>query len=455
MSKKLKPSIYNRIYDINGEKWLFNTFNLGLIEIDEEIERILRFENIEVRLFSGNLKNRLIELEEGGFLTQLNVNELKLLHYMYNADKYNKDYLSITILPTLDCNCACYYCFERENEHRTRLVQNNRFDAIEQSLLNFVESKLADTKNLSIAWFGGEPLLEFDIIEKLSKKLIELAKQYGISYTASLTTNGFYLEEIPNVIERLKACHIESYQITLDGAPEEHNRIRRLKNGQGDTFDRMLDGIILLYQNNLNVSVRINVSKKNLSGLSTLFDILDTKGLKDLKIYFGQLIDYSGKDNSDIYLTQKEYADVIEQLYYTLRKRGFRYGLDDHYPSGARPCIANRIDSAIIDCYGNIYKCRSQVGEFEKRIGNVCDYENQSVDEAVREINWLEWTPFRYPNCLECQILPICMGGCPFTLYDNDDASPKCDEWKYNLDFFIKQKILNLEDHAYDRPEKE
>ena len=164
MTNKLKPSFYNVIYDIGEEKWLFNTLNLGLIEIEDAIVPLLEMKTIELENLSKNTREKLKELEEGGFFTQLNVNELKILRYMYNVDKYNKDYLSITILPTLDCNCACYYCFERENEHRTKLVQKNSFDTIEQCLLSFVESKLSDTKNLSIAWFGGEPLLKFDII---------------------------------------------------------------------------------------------------------------------------------------------------------------------------------------------------------------------------------------------------------------------------------------------------
>ena len=83
-------------------------------------------------------------------------------------------------------------------------------------------------------------------------------------------------------------------------------------------------------------------------------------------------------------------------------------------------------------------------GEFEKRIGNVCELNDQTVDEAMREINWFEWSPFQYDECRECIYLPLCMGGCPYFLYDDDDTLPKCDAWKYNLEFFIKQKVLSL-----------
>lgn len=455
MSEILKPSKYNIFYNIDGEDWLFNTSNLGLIQVNSSVKKYLSNETINLCNYPDNIKEELKELEEGGFLTQTNVNELKMLHYIYNTDKHNKDYLSITILPTLECNCCCYYCFERENALRTQKNNSGNLLDIEEEVLNFLESKIKETKNLSVAWFGGEPLLRFDVIERFSPKLIDLANKYGVSYTASLTTNGYFLPSIPNITDRLKQCHIDSYQVTLDGAPEDHNQIRRLKNDGNVTFDQMLEGIELLYRNSFNISVRINISKKNYKNLPKLFDIFENKGLKDLKIYFGQLIDYSDTYHADLYFNQKEFAKAIEILYSLLKKRKFKYGLDDHYPVNARPCIANRIDSAIIDCFGNIYKCRSQVGEFEKRIGNVCELDNQTIDEAVREINWFEWSPFQYDKCRECIYLPLCMGGCPYSLYDDDDALPKCDAWKYNLEFFIKQKILSFkEETLYDCPEE-
>lgn len=455
MSQILKPSRYNVFYNIDGEEWLFNTSNLGLVQVESSVIRYLSDKTIDLSGCPDDIKEELKELEEGGFLTQTNVDELKMLRYIYNTDKHNKEFLSITILPTLDCNCCCYYCFERENALRTRKNGLGNILDIEEEVFVFLESKIKKTKNLSVAWFGGEPLLRFDVIEHFSSKIIDLASKYGVNYTASLTTNGYYLSSIPDIIDRLKQCHIDSYQITLDGAPEDHNQIRRLKNDGGTTFDKMLEGIELLYQKSFNISVRINVSKKNFKNLTRLFDILEDKGLKDLKIYFGQLIDYSDTYHSELYFNQEEYAKAVEELYSLLRKREFRYGLDDHYPVNARPCIANRIDSAIIDCFGNIYKCRSQVGEFEKRIGNVCELDNQTVDEAVREINWFEWSPFQYNECRECVYLPLCMGGCPYSLYDDDDTLPKCDAWKYNLEFFIKQKVLSLkEDALYDGSEK-
>ena len=70
--------------------------------------------------------------------------------------------------------------------------------------------------------------------------------------------------------------------------------------------------------------------------------------------------------------------------------------MDDHYPTAARACMACRPDSAVIDCNGNIFKCRTQTGELDKKIGNVLNPENQTRKEAIQEINWAEWSPFEF-----------------------------------------------------------
>lgn len=175
--------------------------------------------------------------------------------------------------------------------------------------------------------------------------------------------------------------------------------------------------------------------------ISNVFDVLEYEDLKKVKLYFGQLLDYSSGNTSEIYMNIEEFSDTIVKLYEVLKDRGFPYGMDDHYPTAARACMACRPDSAVIDCNGNIFKCRTQTGELDKKIGNVLNLENQTRKEAIQEINWAEWSPFEYSKCTECQFLPLCMCGCPYTLYDNNSTEPICVEWKYITDYFVVEKI--------------
>lgn len=117
---------------------------------------------------------------------------------------------------------------------------------------------------------------------------------------------------------------------------------------------------------------------------------MEYEDLKKVKLYFGQLLDYSSGNTSEIYMNIEEFSDTIVKLYEVLKDRGFPYGMDDHYPTAARACMACRPDSAVIDCNGNIFKCRTQTGELDKKIGNVLNLENQTRKEAIQEINWAD-----------------------------------------------------------------
>ena len=89
--------------------------------------------------------------------------------------------------------------------------------------------------------------------------------------------------------------------------------------------------------------------------------------------------------NAEVAASNEVFSDTIVKLYEVLKDRGFPYGMDDHYPTAARACMACRPDSAVIDCNGNIFKCRTQTGELDKKIGNVLNLENQTRKKQYRK----------------------------------------------------------------------
>lgn len=439
MGELYKSSFYNRFYEVGGRYWIFNTLNQGLLEVPEQSFRLLQNNKFDIEKCDQDMVEDINELIENEFVVFENYNELKTIKNLFHNDKYKRDYMSVTIIPTLECNCVCFYCFERQHH----IKQEDSFDwnKVTEGILHYIEEKLPYVKTLNIAWFGGEPLLKIKEIDDLSEKLIALTEKYGVDYTASMTTNGTRLKYIPDVCNRLKKNKISNIQITLDGDREHHDQTRKYaSDGQG-TFEDVVKAIKILYLEKFNVSVRINLNKKNIYTISNVFDVLEYEDLKKVKLYFGQLLDYSSGNTSEIYMNIEEFSDTIVKLYEVLKDRGFPYGMDDHYPTAARACMACRPDSAVIDCNGNIFKCRTQTGELDKKIGNVLNLENQTRKEAIQEINWAEWSPFEYSKCTECQFLPLCMCGCPYTLYDNNSTEPICVEWKYITDYFVVEKI--------------
>jgi len=111
-----------------------------------------------------------------------------------------------------------------------------------------------------ITWYGGEPLLRFDIIKEISKILIS----ENILFDASLITNGYLLNI--ETINQLQSLNISMIQITIDGFEEMHNKRRFLLNGNG-TYKRILKNINLLlsspFTKNILLKIRINTDKNN------------------------------------------------------------------------------------------------------------------------------------------------------------------------------------------------
>lgn len=439
MGELYKSSFYNKYYEVCGRFWVFNTLNQGLLEVPEKCYHLLQEGIFDLENCNPEILEDIGELIENEFIIIEKYNELKTIKNLFHNDKNKRDYMSVTIIPTLECNCACFYCFERQ--HHIRQEDSFDWNKVTDGILNYIEERLPYVKTLNIAWFGGEPLLKIKEIDNLSEKLIKLTKKYGVNYTASMTTNGTRLAHIPDICERLRKNKISNLQITLDGDEKHHNQTRKYANNGQGTFEEVIKAIKVLYSEKFKVSVRINLNKKNVSTISNVFDVLESEGLKDVKLYFGQLLDYSSGDSSKMYMDIEEFSNTLVLMYEMLKNREFSYGMDDHYPIAARPCMACRPDSAVIDCNGNIFKCRTQTGELDRKIGNVLNLKMQTRREAIQEINWAEWSPFDYHKCVECQFLPLCMCGCPYTLYDNDFTEPVCVEWKYITDYFVVEKI--------------
>ena len=109
-------------------------------------------------------------------------------------DKIYDKMLSLTIMPTELCNFRCRYCYEKFEKGKMQ-------EDIYKGIVKYLQKNLSSYSGLDISWFGGEPLLALDIIEKMSTDIYELCKLLKKPYMAGMTTNGYLLT--PEVVERL------------------------------------------------------------------------------------------------------------------------------------------------------------------------------------------------------------------------------------------------------------
>ncbi|MBS6508430.1 MAG: radical SAM/SPASM domain Clo7bot peptide maturase [Paraclostridium bifermentans] len=427
----MKKSKYNKIIELeNGKTIAFNSLTCALAEVDEEFLNVLEnIENIDTDKISGNMKELVGNMSDGNFIIQNEIDELKLIKYRNYSGKFSKGGLGLVIAPTLACNFACPYCYETP---KPGMISKE----VQDSLIKLVEENAKRKKNISITWYGGEPLLAKDIIADFSKQVIEITEREGVHYSSFIVTNGYLIDD--ETVQMFKDYRINGAQITIDGPPSIHNQRRILKNSKDETFDKIVDNVKKLIDGGItNVAIRINIDKTNIDHIEELLQILEKKGLKGANISLGHVSAYTDACSSiaSNCLSIKEYAEEDSKYQKVLFERGYKVaGVYPYYPSiKANYCCADNTGAYVIDPEGYMYKCWNDIGNIDRAVGNVAKL-NEKTEEKMHAMNmdYIMWSPFENEKCIECEILPICMGGCPYNGLINND--PKCEKWKFSLE---------------------
>ena len=219
-----------------------------------------------------------------------------------------------------------------------------------------------------------------------------------------------------------------------------------LKGSRSSTFDRILEGIKLLDENGIEVYIRINTDRSNIDNIISLLNVLKENNLSEVFIYLGQVIPYTAgcKSYESSCIVTEEFSEINQNFYKNLNQLGFAAGKESFYPRFARACDANRTNAFVLDPDGDIYKCWTEVGNKAASIGKIGDLIQKNNDKGNHEIQWLTWEPFEYPDCVECKMLPICMGGCAHQAIFINKGHPECKEWKYGLENYLRTKFSNF-----------
>ena len=424
----MKESRFNSFYPAksNQKKILaYNARSNALATIDlENFEELKKcFQTRDYEILEKGFRE---ELEKGYFLIEDSVDELEILRYNQQMARYNSTYLGLTIAPTLGCNFDCVYCYEKEhNDFYIMDVET------QELVLNFIEKYCKTINQLSISWYGGEPLLAFDLIKEFSYKVINLCQKYNISYSANIVTNGYLLTK--EIAEELQNINVHSIQITLDGPEDIHDTRRFLQGGQG-TFKKIIKNLKDTIDYLPNTSIRINVDKENYNRIYEIIDILKENNLQKLLPYLGYVEPTNELYDEEHCLTVNKFGDIDFYFNKTIRA-DFQ---NNKYPKlVANNCCADSINSFVIDPKGNIYKCWSDIGIEKYCLGNI----SETFDNKSRIYEYALYDPTEDEECKYCSILPICMGGCPRRRIDN--LVDRCSAYKYNLEPYLQEIFDN------------
>jgi len=334
----------------------------------------------------------------------------------------------LTIIPSQECNFVCGYCYEKDRSGRMS-------DETAREIVEFCRRWIYPKTELSVCWYGGEPLLSLDRITWLSEKIKAVVLAKKGRFNASLITNGYLLT--PTVVQTLLRCGVRSAQVTIDGDQSSHDRFRRLRNGN-PSYKKIFKNLVASAKAGLFINVRINVGKHNTREAFAVFKDLAAEGVQErVSISFGYLDDMC--NNSPL---AKKLTLPLKQ-FSRLEYHGYLHKLNHGFKSGwglePRPtyCSAVRPSFLLITHDGRINKCWNRAGNTAESIGHVSEV--GSVNTAASP--FLIWDPFRKAKCQHCKYLPLCMGGCP----DQAMRNPRkivCSPLIYNLEKILQLKYM-------------
>ncbi|MDR2835184.1 MAG: SPASM domain-containing protein [Bacteroidales bacterium] len=423
-------SRYNFLF--KSEKYgflLYNSLSNCFLEISEDIYLLLKEINLSEKIVEQIIPSDLIDVfKKNKIIVNNDLDEYYKIKFNTLYQRFYDKSLELTINPTLACNFSCGYCFECNKEAKIMT------DETEKNIIKFINSY--DTvENIHVTWFGGEPLIAYNKIESLTKKILEINK----NYSAHIITNGYLLNE--KITKSMEGLKISFIQITIDGTEEVHNSRRHLING-GKTFEKIIQNIELIFQINpkIQVGIRVNIDGSNENEFICLYNYLYDKWNKfeNKNIFIAPgFVTSTNICNSvsDCLFDKKNKIDFLINLF-------IKHGLQpiSFYPRNNRyECPIRNPFHLTIGPEGELYKCWNDVGNKEKIIGNLNN--KGLINETLLTRYYTAADPLEDTNCIKCFHFPTCGGGCPYQrierLYNNVNIET-CDLIKDNLTEFLE-----------------
>lgn len=219
----MKSSVYNISVPLEGGYLVYNSFSKGFLYLSTAVWREHFLPDSTVNLSKLNCDSIAI-LKENGFIVDADTDEYALALELKMMTRLQKRTYTIIVNPTLDCNLNCWYCYE-SHQKGSRISHQ-----LIQSISKHIDWKFAEDhfEHLHLSFFGGEPMLGGQQIAQIIEYASTFCQEKNIQFDISFTTNGTILPSV--VLNALRGLDV-AFQITLDGAKEQHNKVRQFKNG--------------------------------------------------------------------------------------------------------------------------------------------------------------------------------------------------------------------------------
>ncbi len=394
--------------------WLANDYIAFPLKEKQRVVTLLNNPDDVITNYDVEIYKKLLEKKA---LISDQFDEFDYLLILHNKAIYRNDSLALTIMPTLNCNCCCPYCYEVHDNERlsTQVIENMK---------QYITQNLDGLHYLHISWFGGEPLLEIDTIKTFSEFCRRICIQNNITFTANITSNAVLLNEA--VAKILTENDVRNFCATLDGSKRMHDQTRITKK-QEDTFDKIVTNLINFIKLSMEnrVILRIHVHSFDEDEIAGIIESLKLFGnyASRVSVYFRTLfssctdrwkVSEISEPSSDSLLTKN---NIIAELISKSFKMGF--GVAELAKRSFFYCEAELDNYWTVKPDGSLSKCTIAV-EKERSLAKFTD-KGLKID-MDRMILWnVKNTTNRLTRCKGCNVFPFCWGLCAYSNYQNHE----------------------------------
>lgn len=355
----------------------------------------------------------ILELKEGGKL----FTEDQYADKAFDFKNRHTEIKALCLHVAHTCNLNCTYCFAAQGKyHGERALMS--FETGKRAL-DFLVENSGKRRNLEVDFFGGEPLMNFEVVKQLVAYARSIEDKCGKHFRFTLTTNGVLLDdEVTEFANR--ECH--NVVLSLDGRKEVHDRLRKTINGKG-SYDTIVPKFqkFVKARGDKGYYVRGTFTHNNTDFTNDIFHMADL-GFTELSME--PVVCAPGEEYA---LTEEDLPVLFEQ-YEILAKEMLRREREGrpftfyHYMLDLTggPCIYKRISGCgsgteylAVTPWGELYPCHQFVGDPKYSMGNIWDgVTNKALQDEFKLCN-----AYARPDCKDCWAKLYCSGGCAANAY--------------------------------------
>ncbi len=390
------------------------------------------------------------------------VEELKEQGKLFTEDKYENMAFDFkkrnTVIKALclhiahTCNLNCEYCFASQGKyHGERALMSLE---VGKRAIDFLIENSGSRVNLEVDFFGGEPLMNFEVVKEIVAYARSIEKKYNKNFRFTLTTNGMLVDD--DVIEFAnKECH--NVVLSLDGRKEIHDNLRKTVNGKG-SYDVIVPKFqeFVKRREGRGYYVRGTYTHNNTDFTNDIFHMADL-GFTELSM------EPVVCSPDDPYALTYDDLPVLFEQYEILAKEMLKREKEGrpltfyHYMIDLTggPCIYKRISGCgsgteymAVTPWGDLYPCHQFVGDDKYKLGDIWNgVDNHEVQNEFKLCN-----AYARPDCKDCWARLYCSGGCAANAYHATCSISGiyeygCELFRKRMECAIMMKVAQAEEY--------